>query len=478
MELGTIANIALIKPDTGNKAPKPAKDGFNFPAAVDQNESAPKEAVKSNDSDTHALGEKERIKEKQSVENDYDSPSHSEANHTAPEILDSSEPIAQNIQVIPSALINPTTLVGLIETNQINNDPIAILTDDDVLNTAPALPIVTAPIQNPSSTQNIAPNQPGNDTPVIVPNIAVAADLLGEPQAPNSLSQLQPSNVKFADDGMASDVDTLAQLVLSQLPKQELKSATAKPDADIKNSDAKEKASLSPAALPSLSKNSDPSDAAGVLIPNNGDEKSGEDIVVKQPVVAAPEKPKAAAVINADVLANQNPAVTVPHHVTQNTIPLHNKIIAYNPIITSHIATEQVAFQIIKSAQEGVDRIKIVLHPEDMGRVDVRLDMHKDGSIKAVIAADKPETAVWLERDAKNLERALQDAGLKTDSNSLEFQSRGQNGFQNFQHMSDQSNHASHFDKTANIKYATVEIAAEQNLNSHYTARGGVNIMV
>ena len=88
-----------------------------------------------------------------------------------------------------------------------------------------------------------------------------------------------------------------------------------------------------------------------------------------------------------------------------------------------------------------MDRIKIQLSPEDLGRVDIKLDMQKDGMVKAVIAADKPETLQWLQQDAKHLERALQDAGFKLDNGSLSFNLRqDNNSAQQFSAFQDQHN--------------------------------------
>ena len=42
--------------------------------------------------------------------------------------------------------------------------------------------------------------------------------------------------------------------------------------------------------------------------------------------------------------------------------------------------------------------------------------------------ADKPETLDLLQKDSRFLERALQDAGLKTDNNSLSFNMQGKEG--------------------------------------------------
>jgi flagellar hook-length control protein FliK len=86
---------------------------------------------------------------------------------------------------------------------------------------------------------------------------------------------------------------------------------------------------------------------------------------------------------------------------------------------------QQIAVNIAKAIQGGTDRIIIQLKPAALGRVEVRLEVTADGRVQAVVTADRPETLEALQRDARGLERALQDAGLRTDSNSLSFNLRG-----------------------------------------------------
>jgi flagellar hook-length control protein FliK len=91
------------------------------------------------------------------------------------------------------------------------------------------------------------------------------------------------------------------------------------------------------------------------------------------------------------------------------------------------VPVEQVAINIQKAVGEGADRINIKLHPAQLGRVEIRMDIGKDGQLSAVILAEKPETLEMLQRDVRGLERALQDAGLRTDGNSLNFGLKSQN---------------------------------------------------
>lgn len=85
---------------------------------------------------------------------------------------------------------------------------------------------------------------------------------------------------------------------------------------------------------------------------------------------------------------------------------------------------EQVAVQLNKSAKTGNDRFNIQLNPADLGRVDVRMDIAKDGSVRVHVTADNAATFDMLQKDSRSLERALQQAGLQADSGSLSFSLR------------------------------------------------------
>ena len=73
---------------------------------------------------------------------------------------------------------------------------------------------------------------------------------------------------------------------------------------------------------------------------------------------------------------------------------------------------------------QGQDRVTVRLNPASLGRVEVRIETGIDGQARINVTADRPETLNLLRQDAQSLERALQDAGLKADQNSLNFNLR------------------------------------------------------
>jgi flagellar hook-length control protein FliK len=86
---------------------------------------------------------------------------------------------------------------------------------------------------------------------------------------------------------------------------------------------------------------------------------------------------------------------------------------------------EQVAVQIRRAANGVQDRINIRLYPAELGRIDVKMEWADDGVLRAAISVERSETLDLLQRDSRALHRALQEAGLKTDSGSLSFDLRG-----------------------------------------------------
>lgn len=85
-----------------------------------------------------------------------------------------------------------------------------------------------------------------------------------------------------------------------------------------------------------------------------------------------------------------------------------------------------LAVQIAATAQSGRSRFEIRLDPAELGRIDVRLDVDRHGQVTSHLVVEKPETLAMLRQDAPQLQRALEDAGLKTGNNGLQFSLRDQ----------------------------------------------------
>jgi flagellar hook-length control protein FliK len=79
----------------------------------------------------------------------------------------------------------------------------------------------------------------------------------------------------------------------------------------------------------------------------------------------------------------------------------------------------------------GVNRFEIRLDPPELGRVDVRLEIEADGGVKARLVVERVDTLNLLQRDARTLERAFEQAGLKPSEGGIDLSLRDQPGQQN-----------------------------------------------
>nr|WP_228747904.1 flagellar hook-length control protein FliK [Bradyrhizobium sp. BR 10289] len=103
-----------------------------------------------------------------------------------------------------------------------------------------------------------------------------------------------------------------------------------------------------------------------------------------------------------------------------------------------------VPIEIAAAARAGKTRFDISLDPVDLGRIDVRVNVDRNGQVTSHLTVEKPETLAMLKQDAPQLQRALDDAGFKTGGNSLSFSLRDQNssGQQSGQNSNDNGGNA------------------------------------
>ncbi|QYC12214.1 flagellar hook-length control protein FliK [Brevundimonas nasdae] len=88
--------------------------------------------------------------------------------------------------------------------------------------------------------------------------------------------------------------------------------------------------------------------------------------------------------------------------------------------------TAHLAAQIARSLDGKSTRFDMVLTPQDLGRVDVSLEIGDDGQLAARLAFDNPAAAAELRGRADELRRQLQDAGFQLAGDALDFSHRDQ----------------------------------------------------
>lgn len=93
---------------------------------------------------------------------------------------------------------------------------------------------------------------------------------------------------------------------------------------------------------------------------------------------------------------------------------------------TPHVPVSALAVHIAQQFKNGARRFDIRLDPPELGRIDVRLDVSRDGQVTTHLVVERSETLDLLQRDARQLERALQDAGLDTSKEGMKFSLKDQ----------------------------------------------------
>lgn len=103
---------------------------------------------------------------------------------------------------------------------------------------------------------------------------------------------------------------------------------------------------------------------------------------------------------------------------------------AHQPRFTlpGQAVADQVSVQITKALAQGMDKINIQLKPASLGRVDVQMEMAQDGRIAIAVTADKQETLDLLQKDSRELQKAMQQAGFDMNNGDLSFNLREQQG--------------------------------------------------
>ncbi|MFN3559953.1 MAG: flagellar hook-length control protein FliK, partial [Brevundimonas sp.] len=87
-------------------------------------------------------------------------------------------------------------------------------------------------------------------------------------------------------------------------------------------------------------------------------------------------------------------------------------------------ATAQIAAQILKQLNGRSTRFEMALTPDDLGRVDVRLEIDAEGRLAARLAFDNPAAATDLKGRADELRRQLEQQGFHLADDAFEFTQR------------------------------------------------------
>lgn len=108
----------------------------------------------------------------------------------------------------------------------------------------------------------------------------------------------------------------------------------------------------------------------------------------------------------------------------------------------AHETLADLSAQIVKRLEGKYTRFEMALTPEDLGRVDVSLEMGEDGSLTARLAFDTPAAAAEMRAQVDQLRRQLEQAGFQLARDALEFSHRDGSAQQRQDHFERRQNRA------------------------------------
>lgn len=179
--------------------------------------------------------------------------------------------------------------------------------------------------------------------------------------------------------------------------------------AEAKSNGVAPRAPLSDAKSAQAAKPTEPqADTAKSNTPQSTGKDSFSAMLADAPEAPAPSSSSSAALTSAALATS---SAQTSHH-TQETATAASRA---GPI------TDQVGREIIRRFNGGSTFFELRLDPPEMGRIEVRLEVSRDHRVTAVVAADNPQALADLARHARDLETALQSAGLELSDQGLSF---------------------------------------------------------
>lgn len=124
------------------------------------------------------------------------------------------------------------------------------------------------------------------------------------------------------------------------------------------------------------------------------------------------------------------------------------------------LAAAQVGGEIIRRFNGHDTTFQLRLDPPELGRVDVRLEVSRDHRVTALISADTPQALSDLSRGARDLQQALQSAGLDLADDGLSFDLSSNGQSNSFAQANQTAQHASSTTSTVDAPIVPETIAA------------------
>jgi flagellar hook-length control protein FliK len=226
-------------------------------------------------------------------------------------------------------------------------------------------------------------------------------------------------------------VDTATQIkaTASVTPKtDQAKSQAGSTEGSATSSSADATSDTTQNVAPSLSPTTGKAEAANAVA-----QGTPADATAQAPAAAARDRAASVTHAAATDLTDTNSQAIGPLQFNSTAPLTSTSNLTVTAAANGTVPLSGVAVEIAANVKSGKSSFEIRLDPADLGRIDVHVQIDQNGQVTSHLTVEKPETLSLLRQDAPQLQQALSDAGLKTDSGGLQFSLRdqsssGQNG--------------------------------------------------
>ncbi|MFC5066520.1 flagellar hook-length control protein FliK [Flaviflagellibacter deserti] len=297
---------------------------------------------------------------------------------------------------------------------------------------ASAAPVQTRPAANVAASSTPAPadaaaianaagvtSVKGTTTPTA--NDQSAAPTTGAADEIVTATDAKPVAPVIAAPVAAKPVETVEMTATTAKAQAEAVAAIAPETPKPEAKDAKPVPSPAPQPVDAKAETDRPADVKSADQPQQTAKSEKPDDSQDKPVAQANDKPVSHADKNQTVQQMTDAKPTVVDAVARLNAQTQAQAAVAIPALAGEIASR---------VKKGSSRFEIRLDPQELGRVDVRVDIDKNGTVHSRLIVEKAETLELLKSDQRALERALTDAGFKTDQGSLSFSMRDDRGAQ------------------------------------------------
>lgn len=282
---------------------------------------------------------------------------------------------------------------------------------------APAAPIdAPAPVKAGETQKNEAPVAPKAEAaapvaPVAEPQAKSGAPVKAEtPEAAPIVVEVAPEEAPAPQATMTPDASVQTQAVAQAAPVART-TQTSEASATEKSGDAKPEGVKLNAGDDLRTAKAEPQPQTDAPKTNAAPASGTKDHFAALAALAAQDGPDHAPASNTQASAISGAQLN----------PQSAQVAADTAIVRAAPAAAQIGREIIRRFSGESTHFEMRLDPPELGKVEVRLEVSRDHKVTAVVTADNPSALAELARNARDLQQALQSAGLELSDSGLSF---------------------------------------------------------